>query len=220
MMNKRLMKIFDLLINPTDLLSYIYTILQKVFSGLTGTFMLRIKAFIFGIKVGRKVVCYGPISLMRAPKSVIAMGSNIQIVSSSQRSTTSAIFAPTKLRTLTKTAKIIIEDNVGINGTSIVARSKTILIGKGTIIAPNVLIMDLDGHPIWPPEDRIHNPAIENDRDVIIGKNVWIGNRCVILKGTNIGDNSVIAAGSVVTKDIPANVLAGGTPAKVIRNLP
>lgn len=220
MINTYIKKILDLLSNPADFLSYIYILFQKEYSGFTGTCMLRVKSLAFGIKVGQGVVSYGPTHLMRAPKSEIIIGSNVQIVSSSLRSSTGSIFAPTKLRTLTKTARIIIEDNVGMNGTSIIARSKTILIGKGTIIAPNVLIMDLDGHPLWPPENRISNPAIENDSDVIIGKNVWIGNRCMILKGVSIGNNSVIAAGSVVTKDIPANVLAGGIPAKIIRNLP
>ncbi|MBM3249752.1 MAG: acyltransferase [Candidatus Omnitrophica bacterium] len=220
MINPKIKKITELLSSPADFFSYTYILVQKAYSGFTGTFMLGVKSFIFGIKLGQGAVSYGPIHLMRAPKSQITIGSNLQNVSSSLRSSTGSIFAPTKLKTLTKTARIIIEDNVGLNGTSIIARSKTILVGKGTVIAPNVLIMDLDGHPLWPPENRISNPAIENDSDVIIGKNVWIGNRCMVLKGVTIGDNSVIAAGSVVTKDIPANVLAGGVPAKIIRNLP
>ncbi|MDO8610502.1 MAG: DapH/DapD/GlmU-related protein [bacterium] len=52
-----------------------------------------------------------------------------------------------------------------------------------------------------------------------IGKNVWITTRCTILPGVTIGDNSIIAAGSVVTKDIPPNCLAGGNPAKIIKKL-
>jgi len=87
------------------------------------------------------------------------------------------------------------------------------------MIAPNVVIMDSDYHALWPPENRVINPAFERDRDVIIGKNVWIGSSCMILKGVTIGDNSVIAAGSIITKNIPSSVLAGGVPAKVIRNL-
>ena len=157
---------------------------------------------------------------MRAPGSIIKIGNNVSIVSSSRRCTASSLYAPTKLRTWSKSAKIIIEDDVGLNGTSISARSKTVKIGKGTMIAPNVVIMDSDYHALWPPENRVINPAFERDRDVIIGKNVWIGSSCMILKGVTIGDNSVIAAGSIITKNIPSSVLAGGIPAKVIRNLP
>jgi len=56
-------------------------------------------------------------------------------------------------------------------------------------------------------------------KPIVIGKNVYITSRCVILGGVTVGDNSVIAAGSVVVKDIPANCLAGGNPARVIRNI-
>jgi acetyltransferase-like isoleucine patch superfamily enzyme len=118
---------------------------------------------------------------------------------------------------MSKTASIILEDDVSLNGTSVVSRSKRILIGSGTIIAPNVVIMDSDFHGIWPPENRVLNPNFDGDRDISIGRNVWIGTQAIILKGVTIGDNSVIAAGSVVTSEIPANVLAAGVPAKFVR---
>jgi len=54
---------------------------------------------------------------------------------------------------------------------------------------------------------------------VIIGKNVWIGANVTILKDVNIGDNSIIGAGAVVTKDIPSNVIVGGVPAKIIKEI-
>jgi acetyltransferase-like isoleucine patch superfamily enzyme len=123
------------------------------------------------------------------------------------------------LRTWSKTAEIILEEGVGLNGTSITCRSKKIIIGANTMIAPNVVIFDSDFHALWPPENRVTNPAFENDADVIIGKNVWIGSGCIIKKGVAIGENTVIAAGSIVTKNIPANVMAAGVPAAVIRNL-
>jgi len=116
-------------------------------------------------------------------------------------------------------ARIVIDDDVGLNGTSITARSRTIHIGMGSMIAPNVRIMDSDFHALWPPETRIRNPAVERDADVIIGEYVWIASGCIILKGATIGNNAVVAAGSVVTSDIPPNVLAGGAPARVIRSL-
>ncbi|MBW2559292.1 MAG: hypothetical protein JRE40_00410 [Deltaproteobacteria bacterium] len=88
------------------------------------------------------------------------------------------------------------------------------------MIAPNVMITDTDTHALWPPKTRQGNPALNRDRPVRIENDVWVGTGCTILKGVTIGENSIIAAGSVVTKDIPNNVVAAGVPAKVIRRLP
>lgn len=203
-----------------DIISYAYILTHEKLSGFWGTVIFRVKAFFFGVEIKGNVKCYGPIHIMRTPKSVISIGNSVTIVSSSMRCSASSIYAPTKLRTLSRSAKIIIEDNVGLNGTSITARSKTIRISKGTMIAPNCVIMDQDGHALWPPENRLTNSGLENDDNVNIGSNVWIGSSCMISKGVTIGDNSVIAAGSIVVRDIPRDVLAGGVPAKIIRALP
>jgi acetyltransferase-like isoleucine patch superfamily enzyme len=202
-----------------DIISYAYILTQKELSGFWGTLMFGVKALVFGVKRGRGIKCFGPIHISRFPYSEICIGNNVIIVSSSIRASAASIFARTKLRTHTRSAKIIIEDDVGMNGTSITARSRTVRIGKGTMIAANCIILDGDYHALWLPESRVINPDSESDADVIIGKNVWICDRCVILKGVEIGENSVVAAGSIVTKNIPPNVLAGGVPAKIIRAL-
>jgi len=113
----------------------------------------------------------------------------------------------------------LISDGVGLNGASITARSRTIRIGENTMLAPNVVVVDSDFHCPWPPEARRTSPGLEHDADVTIGRNVWIGMRAIVLKGATIGDGAVIAAGSVVTGDIPANTLAAGVPARVVRAL-
>ncbi len=77
--------------------------------------------------------------------------------------------------------------------------------------------MDSDFHLPWPPEMRNTYPGTEHDFDVTIGENVWIGAKCLILKGVTIGNNAVIAAGSVVTRSVPENTLVGGNPARVIK---
>jgi acetyltransferase-like isoleucine patch superfamily enzyme len=87
------------------------------------------------------------------------------------------------------------------------------------MVGPNTVIVDSDFHALWPPDNRLLTPALDQDSDVSIGKNVWIGTQCVILKGVTIGENSVLGARSVVTRDIPDNVLAAGNPARVIRRL-
>lgn len=98
----------------------------------------------------------------------------------------------------------------------------SVSIGNKCLIAPDVEIIDDDGHPVdwherhnhWPenPEDRFGAP-------IVIGNNVWIGTRAIILKGVTIGSGSVIGAGAVVTKSVPVASLVAGVPARVIRNL-
>ena len=90
-----------------------------------------------------------------------------------------------------------------------------ITIGKNVLFGPNVSIYTA-GHPIH-PESR--NSGYEYGIAVTLGDNVWIGGSCVILPGVKIGNNVVIGAGSVVTKDIPDNVCAAGNPCRVIREI-
>ena len=88
-----------------------------------------------------------------------------------------------------------------------------IYIGDNTMIAPNVTIATA-GHPVL-PELREHD--YQYNMPVHIGRTCWIGAGAVILPGVTVGDNTVIGAGSVVTKDIPANVVAVGNPCRVLR---
>ncbi len=84
------------------------------------------------------------------------------------------------------------------------------------MIGEGVSIRDFDAHGT-PPQERHNLGAI---KQVIIGDNVWIGNKVIILKGAVVGDNSIIAAGSVVLgKEYPPNVIIGGNPAKVIKEI-
>ena len=88
-------------------------------------------------------------------------------------------------------------------------------IGNNAFIAPNVGIYTA-GHPF---DVKQRNEGLEYAFPVTIGDNVWIGAQASILPGVTIGDNTVIAGGSVVTKDIPANVIAAGNPCRVIRKI-
>ena len=88
-----------------------------------------------------------------------------------------------------------------------------IYVGDNTLFGPNVTI-STTGHPIQP---QLRKQLYQFSRPVRIGKNVWIGAVVIILPGVTIGDHSVIGAGSLVSKDIPANVVAYGTPAHPVR---
>lgn len=88
-----------------------------------------------------------------------------------------------------------------------------IYVGDHTMFGPNVILATA-GHPVL-PELREH--AYQYNIPVRIGRNCWLGAGVMVLPGVTIGDNTIIGAGSVVTKDIPANVIAAGNPCRVIR---
>lgn len=87
-------------------------------------------------------------------------------------------------------------------------------IGDNCMIGPNVGIYTT-GHSIEPKDRNKSGYAIS----IVIGNDVWIGGSCVILAGVTIGDNSIIAAGSVVTKNVPSNSIVAGNPAKTLKNI-
>ena len=90
-----------------------------------------------------------------------------------------------------------------------------VTIGDNCLFAPNVSIYTA-GHPIHPDA---RNSLYEYGIDVTLGNNCWLGGNVIVMPGVNIGDNCVIGAGSVVTKDIPAWSIAAGNPARVIRKI-
>ena len=90
-----------------------------------------------------------------------------------------------------------------------------IYVGDYTMIAPNVTIATA-GHPILP---ELRQKGLQYNLPVHIGKNCWLGAGVIVLPGVSIGDNTVVGAGSVVTKDLPSNVVAVGNPARVLREI-
>lgn len=206
-------------IRKGELLAILYE--QWVVYGITawqGRLWLALYQWIFsGLTVDRGVQCWGRPLFRISPKASVSIGEDTRLNSHPLRSGI-AIFSPTKITAFFESS-IHIGRNVGMVGTSITCRTTSITVGDGSMIAPNVIIVDSDFHAIWPPQNRIFNMAYDSDRPVTIGRNVWVGMNSLILKGVNIGDNSVIAAGSIVVKDIPANVLAGGNPAQAIKQL-
>lgn len=167
-----------------------------------------------GIKYGKNNKFYGIPIIIKRKNSKITLGNNLILNSSflsnlGGRYARSVIFARDG-------GEIEIGDNVGMSGIAIYSRKK-VKIGNNTLIGINSKIFDNDCHPIDPVQ-RLKDPNANIDsRPVIIGNNVFIGGNCLILKGSEIGDNTTIGGGSVVSGKIPANCIAAGNPAKVIK---
>lgn len=104
--------------------------------------------------------------------------------------------------------------NVFINQNCTMYDLGSIDIADDVMIGPNVGIIT-SGHPIEPSQRR----ASVIGKPIVIERNVWIAAGATIVGGVTVGENSVVAAGSVVTKDVPPNTLVGGNPARVIRSI-
>ncbi len=114
-------------------------------------------------------------------------------------------------------AEIVLGDFVGINNDFLVISVKRVEIGDYCLIGKGVQILDFDAHGVAPEERRT---SIGRMASVVLGKNVWVGNGAILLKGTNIGDNSIVAAGAVVPGgEYPADVIIGGNPARILGEL-
>lgn len=97
-----------------------------------------------------------------------------------------------------------------LNSNSRIYCFKGITIGEGVAISEEVVIRDSDNHSIL-------SDGYEMSKPIVIGDHVWIGFRAAILKGVSIGNGSIVAAGAIVTKDVPPNCLVAGVPAKIIK---
>ena len=112
---------------------------------------------------------------------------------------------------LHKGASLEIGDNTYLNGGSIECSAKTV-IGSDCAIANGVRIMDNSWHAVSSPDSM--SDVI---KDVHIGNKVWLAENCIILPGVTIGEGAIVAAGAIITKDVPAKCMVAGVPAKVIK---
>lgn len=108
---------------------------------------------------------------------------------------------------------ITVGKNVFINACCHFQDQGGITLGDNCLVGHNVVFATLN-HGFAPEERQSMLPA-----PIVVGRNVWIGSNSTILQGVTIGDNSIIAAGSVVTKDVPANAIVAGVPARFIRSI-
>ncbi len=208
----RFIRFFELPV-PGILFKTIY-ILHKFITGLLAT-ITRIFYWtpLFKSRVlhaGKNLYLYGGMPYLSGPLQ-ITYGNNCRI---SGQTTFSA-------RTSSQSApRLILGNNIDIGWMSTIAIGSKVTIGNNVRIAGKTFLAGYPGHPI----DAVDRAAGLSDideqvGDIIIEDDVWIATGVTVLPGVRIGSRSIIATGSVVTRDIPADVLAGGVPAKVIKSL-
>ena len=151
----------------------------------------------------------GPMGLTAL--GAVSIGENVTIVNRS-KDNRAGVNHPTQLVSA-KGAFLRIGSNVGISGASIICMER-IEIGDNVLFGVNASVYDSDLHPMDSMERR--NSGIAKSAPVIIEDDVWLCANVLVLKGVRIGARSVIAANSVVTKDIPADTLAAGAPARAV----
>ncbi len=173
------------------------------------TIVAKIKLKWWGISFGNNLKVFGKVYFRKLPKSKIQIGKNC-LLYSKVNSNLIGVNRPCMISTLTKEALIKIGDNSGFSGT-VIGAFKKVTIGDNVKCGANTLITDSD----WHPEDsRSGEP-----KEVTIHNNVWLGEGVKVLKGVEIGENTLIGAGSVVVKSLPANVIAAGNPCKVLKKI-
>lgn len=176
------------------------------------------------VATGRGGRFYGQPVVSAYAGSRLVIGERFVAVSSSA-ATALGVRGPVILRTMNADATLIIGDDTGMSGTVVCAASR-VEIGARCLFGADCMVLDTDFHnyavgggaephrryspPDWP---RLSAP-------VSIGDDVFIGTRAIVLKGVNIGAGAIVAAGSVVSHDVPALAIVAGVPAKVIGAIP
>lgn len=172
-----------------------------------------------GVEIGKNMKIYNRIYLTKHPTAQVIIGNNLVFISGDGfnplcRNLRGCIYAG-------EGAKIKIGNDVGISSARIRAK-QYIKIGNNVNIGGDCILLDTDAHNMNYKIRRKRDGEdgrTANSAPIIIEDDVLIGARCIILKGVTIGAHSVIAAGSIVTKSIPKDCVAGGNPCKIIKNI-
>ena len=174
--------------------------------------------YFLGVRYGKNCTIHGHLGLKLSPYSTVEIGDNFYLSSGYHINPLARNLQGHIC--LNKGSKLIIGDNVGMSSPVIWAH-KSIKIGNNVMLGANVTIMDSDAHSM----NYLHRRNLSVDKlhkvdaEVVIEDDVFIGMNTIILKGVTIGARSVIGAGSVVVKSIPADCIAAGNPVKVIKRL-
>ena len=179
--------------------------LRFIYYSIISKFYLSVQ----GIIIGKKVSFNGYSHFSKYPSSTIIIGDNCRF-NSSTTSNLIGINHKCIMSTNTKNAILKIGEGCGFSGATI-GCFESITLGNNVRCGANVLITDSDWH--------LDDPRVGKSKPIVIEDNVWLGYGVVVMKGVRIGENTVIGINSIVIKDIPKNVIAAGTPCKVIKQL-
>lgn len=164
------------------------------------------------------VTLVGMPSIERAEGARIIIGNGVTLVSDATANT-AGINHPVILSAEGPGSVITIGDGVGISGASIVTCS-TVEIGEGTMLGANCNIYGTDFHCVEAEErTKQKSTADAPTKPIKIGKRCWLASNVTVLKGVTIGDEAVVGAMSLVTKDVETKTIVGGVPAKIVRHL-
>jgi acetyltransferase-like isoleucine patch superfamily enzyme len=166
--------------------------------------------FLWRIKIGTNCLFNGNTIFFKNKNSNITIGNNCIFISKTDGLNLIGVNRPCIIATKAANANINIGNNCGFSGSAITSFI-SIEIGNNVMCGANTFITDSD----WHPED--YRSGVP--KAVKICNNVWLGLNVVVLKGVIIGENTIVGANSVVTKSLPANVIAAGNPCKIIREL-
>lgn len=167
-----------------------------------------------GAQVGKSLRCNGIPYFQIHPLSNVIIGDNVEITSRIYNNSIGV--AHVSIIKVFPNAFLKIGDNVGMSSVRI-SCSHSISVGDNVLIGADTLIFDSDAHPLNKRERN--NPSKIKTKPVIIGSYAFIGAKCIILKGADIGEGAVIGAGSVVSGKLLPNSIYVGNPAKLIKRL-
>lgn len=174
---------------------------------------IRAELAIAGVDVAPGARFFGRPIVQRYRGSTIRIGPDAEL-RSSPRSGVLGISHPVILTTLASHASIEIGRSVGLSGTTLCAQI-LIRIGDRSLIGADAIVTDTDHHPLSGPRPKYTLKGVAAEA-IIIGADVFIGARAIILKGSRIGDAAVVGAGSVVAGEVPPCAVVAGNPARVI----
>ena len=181
--------------------------LIHLLSGI-GRLLLRLR----GVRTGTGIILSGFPLIKKFPGASITIGNGVTIHSLTRMNP--VLSHHTCLSALSNQASITLEDGCGISGATLVCVNG-IRIGRHTLIGPKVQLLTAL-HPFYAAQRRT---GLEAGRPITVGDDCWLGGGVIVCPGVAIGNRSVIGAGAVVTRDIPADSVAVGNPARVIRTL-
>jgi acetyltransferase-like isoleucine patch superfamily enzyme len=194
-----------------NIIPYAAFLIKRNLLSIITTFITKAQLFWWNIDYGKRCNFHGIPYMLKHPSGAIVIGDYCTF-RSSEISNSIGINRRCYLSS-DRSATLRIGNHTGMSGTTVAAK-RSITIGNYVLIGANSTICDNDRHSVYDKYDRSKDIKMS---PIVIEDYVWIGMNVFVSKGVTIGEGSVVASNSVVTHSIPANTIAGGIPAKIIR---